>query len=353
MFSFSKAKPHDRIKTSLNPYVHLCDSVTGISYKFFVLLAIQILALIFSKSYDNVIVISVSLLGGITASAIYLFFKREEFYNLFDIIIQSLLFGFFLPGSFPLTAVFLISLSTFLFYKVFTHNSNNYLNPSAFAVIIAFFIGKQYFPDFLVTQDLVITKNPSVSLISQGAFPIFSFDTTITNFLNNWILLPFNTALPEGIISLFWDTASTIPAFRFNLLTIIASIVLFSNNNSMGLVPSCFILMYALLVRLFAPCIYGGSFNSGDMLLALLTSGTLFTVTFMLQFFGTVPMASNIKLIHGLLSGVIAFLIVGTGTSPSGMAYTILIGNVLALPLKLYEDKHIEKRIKRQLAIQG
>lgn len=351
MFSLSKSNDTKSLKTNLNPYIHLCDSVTGISYKFFILLSIQIIALLISKSYDNVIVILFSLLGGLTASGIYLFFKREEFYNLFDIIIQSLLFGFFLPGTFPLTAVFLISLSTFLFYKVLTHNSNNYLNPASFAVIIAFFIGRKYFPEFLITQDLVITKNPSVFLISQGSFPVFSFDTTITNFLNNWVLLPFNTALPEGIISLFWDTASSIPAFRFNLLTLISSIVLFSNNNAMGLIPCCFIFMYALLVRLFAPCVYGGSFNSGDVILALLTSGTLFTVTFMIQFFGTVPMTANIKLIFGLLSGFIAFLIVGTGTSPSGMAYTIIIGNVLALPLRFYEDNHIEKRIKKQLAI--
>ena len=89
---------------------------------------------------------------------------------------------------------------------------------------------------------------------------------------------------------MLWDTHSIIPAFRFNLLTIIASIVLFSDNSFSLLIPSIFLLIYALLVRMFFPYMAGGDFNQGDIVLAILTSGTLFVAVFMILLFGTHPM---------------------------------------------------------------
>ncbi|WP_027727625.1 RnfABCDGE type electron transport complex subunit D [Treponema sp. C6A8] len=343
MFDLSKK---NKLASELNPFFYLCNSMTTMTYKYSILLIIQVIALILTKSYGSVLVISFTFAGGLLASVIYYILTKEAFYKNTEVIIQSILIGFFLPSTYPLFTAFLCSLILLLLYKIFVRHSNNWLTPSALAIVIAWFVGKHYFPEFLITQDLIISKNPSVSLITQGAFPVYGFDSSITNFLNTYILYPFRVTVPEGLISLLWDTNSSIPAFRFNLLNIIATIVIFCDNNMMEIIPALFMFVYAVLVRLFGPVVYGGIFNTGDVILALLSSGTLFAVAFMFQYPGTVPITKNAKLLFGILAGIIAFLVNGAGTSPIGTAYIILICNIFNLLLRSIEDARVEKKLK-------
>ena len=347
MFNINKNK--DVIKSELNPFYYLCDSMTAITYKFLILLLIQFIALICTKSFNSVFVITASFMGGVIASIVYFILTKEPFYKNYELIIQGIFIGFFLPSTYPLHTAFFTAFTILLLFKIFIRHSNNWLTPSALAIVIAYFVGKNYFPQFLITQDLVVSKNPSVSLITQGAFPVFSFDSSITNFLNTYILFPFRVTIPEGLISLLWDTNSAIPAFRFNILNIFATIVLFCDNNMMEIIPVIFVTTYALLVRLFGPFVYGGIFNTGDVILAILSSGTLFAAAFMLQFPGTVPVTKNAKILFGLLAGIFAFLVSGPGTSPIGMAYTILICNVFNLLLRSLEDARVEKKLKTRI----
>ena len=231
MFNFKKKE--NSLISEVNPFFYLCDSMSAITYKILILLSIQFIALLLTKSYDSVLIISVTFSGGLLASLLYYILTKEAFYKNYEIIIQSILIGFFLPSSFPLPTAFLCSFVILFLFKIFIRHSNNWMTPSALAIVIAWFIGKSHFPQFLISQDLIITKNPAVSLITQGTFPVFSFDSSITNFLNNYILFPFRVTIPEGLISLLWDTNSVIPAFRFNILNIIATIVLFCDNSMM------------------------------------------------------------------------------------------------------------------------
>ena len=144
---------------------------------------------------------------------------------------------------------------------------------------------------------------------------------------------------------MLWDTKSIIPAFRFNLLTVIASIVLFSDNSFSLLIPSIFIFVYAVLVRVFFPFMSGGELNQGDIILALLTSGTLFASVFMIQWFGTHPMTAIGKIIYATFAGILAFFIVGCGTSPVGMIYVVIICNILNLMIRQLEEKHMKSKI--------
>ena len=327
-----------KLLSNTNPYIYLCDSMTTVTYKILILLTLQFIALIATKSYTSALIIVLAFLGALSACALYYAITKEKFYKSYDILIQGLLFGFFLPENFPLPSVFFISFVVFFTFKIYIRNSNNWINPAILSVIVAYFVGKAYFPSFIISFDLLTVKNPSASLISQGIFPIFSFDSAITNFLNTYILSIFKVTIPEGLVSLLWDTNATIPAFRFNLLTLLSTIVLFCNNFVMRIIPLFFIFVYSILVRLFAPFCFGGYFNSGDIILALLTGGTLFTAAFMTQYPGTIPISIKGKIVFGIIAGVIAFLICGEGTSPIGMAYTILICNVINLLLHNLED---------------
>ena len=335
-------------QVSLKPYVYERPSISAVSIKMIILLSLQIIMLILTKSYKAVIVVSCSTAGAFLASLIhYLFVKKYQFLSLTHII-QGMIIGMLLPETYPpLTALFVSFVTLIIFKYIFEDSENFWINVVCVSVIIAYFIGKKYFPDFQITSDLFKMKNPSLQLINNGVFPVYYFDSAVSGFLNDSFLSSMKVSIPQGIISMLWDTQSIIPAFRFNLLTIIASVVLYSDNSFPLLIPTLFLVIYGMLVRLFFPLITGGEFAQGDIILALCTSGTLFVAVFMIQWFGTHPMTAVGKIIYSAFAGILAFLIAGCGTSPVGMVYVVLICNILNLIIRQIEEKYMTKKIHR------
>lgn len=323
----------------IKPYIYFRPSISAVTIRILILLTIQVVVLAFTKSYSALFVIIASVLGAACAAALNYLFTREALFNIMNIITQGLLIGLLIPENYPVVTIFFISfLSLFVSRTIFFRSINSWINVPAVAVIIAWFIGRKYFPEFLITSELIPLRNSSLYLIQSGAFQIHDFDTAITNFLNTYIFSFFDITVPDGFISMFWDTHSVIPAFRFNLITIISSIVLFSDNAFSGIIPTLFLIVYGVLVRLFAPFIFGGSINQGDVILAMLTSGTLFCATFLIQWYGTVPISTFGKILLGIFSGVMAFVIIGCGTSPVGMVFTVLITNIINLIIRSFEE---------------
>ena len=337
---------------SLKPYIYEKPSISAVSLKILILLILQIIMLVLTKSYSAIIVILCSAIGAMLASLIHYLFIRKNKFLLLTNLIQGIIVGMLLPENYPPLTVLFISLITLIIFKyIFEDTENFWINIICVSVLIAYFIGKNYFPDFLVTTDLFHTKNPSVQMINNGIFPIYDFDSSFTGYLNTMFFSKLKVNLPQGLISMLWDTHSTIPAFRFNLLTVIASIVLFSDNSFSVLIPSIFLIVYALLVRLFFPLMTGGAFNQGDIILALFTSGTLFVSVFMIQWFGTHPMTIIGKIVYAIFAGIAAFFIVGCGTSPIGMIYVVIICNILNLLIRNIEENRMDKIMNRMSPI--
>lgn len=333
---------------SLKPYVYEKPSISAVCIKIIILLSLQILMLLLTKSYMAFAVILCSTVGSLAASFIhYFFYKKKQFMSLSSMV-QGIIIGMLLPENYPLVTAFFISFATLLIFKyIFEESENFWINITGVSVMMAYFIGRNYFPDFLITKDLLQVKNPSVSLISNGVFPVYDFDVAFTGYLNSTLFSGLKVTLPQGILSMLWDTHSVIPAFRFNLLTIIASIVLFSDNSFSIVIPGIFLSVYALLVRLFFPLMSGGAFNEGDIVLALLTSGTLFAAVFMIQWYGTHPMTVVGKIVYALAAGFLAFFILGCGTSPVGMIYVIVICNIFNLMIRQVEEKRMDKLMNK------
>lgn len=345
----NKKERKHKIKTvSLKPYVYENPSISAVTIKIIILLLIQVAMLLITKSYSAVIVIFAATLGAFISSIIHFFFtKRQNFLSL-TAIIQGMIIGMLLPENYPPLTVFFITLTTLLVFKyIFEDSENFWINIISVSVLIAFFIGRKFFPGFQITPDLLGTKNPSVALINNGIFPVYDFDVSLSERLNTSLFASLKVTLPQGILSMLWDTHSIIPAFRFNLLTIIASIVLFSDNSFSMLIPTVFLVVYGILIRLFFPMMAGGEFCQGDIGLALLTSGTLFVDVFMLQWFGTHPMTIVGKLVYALMAGVFAFFIAGCGTSSIGMVYVIILCNILNLLIRQLEEKYMDKIINK------
>ncbi|MCQ2593055.1 MAG: RnfABCDGE type electron transport complex subunit D [Treponema sp.] len=340
-----KIKPNP---VSLHPFVYKIPSVSAITLRIMFLLLLQIAMLFFTKSFRAVNVVLATTFGAVSAFTIIFLFRKTETYTIFVNICQGMMIGLLLPETYPVFTAFLLSFSVILISKyLFVNIVTAWINIVCMAVIIAWFIGKSLFPDFLVTTEILLTKNPSYYLIQNGMFHIYEADSIITKFLNNTLFDWLNVNLPEGYISLLFDNQSIIPAFRFTFLNVIASIVLFSDDSYSGLIPAIFITVYAVLVRIFMPFCIGGALNQGDIILALSTSGTMFTAVFLLQWFGTHPMTFTGKLIFAFIAGLLAFGIVGCGTSPIGMIYTVIICNLVNLLIRLLEEKKVNMQISK------
>ena len=338
-----KEKKLTNSKISVKPYVYRIPSISSVSIRVLILLSIQIFMLLITKSYNAFFVVLTALTGAVIAAVINCYIKKEPFYNIMNIAIQGVLIGLLLPENYPLAMVFVISFCTIIVTRIIVFKGiNSWINVPALALIIAWYIGTRFFPQFMLNRDLITMRNSSVYLIQSGQFPIYSFDTPLTAFLNKNIFSFANVSVPEGFVSLFWDNHSVIPAFRFNLITLISSIILFSDNSFSMIIPACFLTVYTILVRLFVPYVFGGSFNQGDMILALLTSGILFSSVFLIQWYGTIPVTVFGKVFLGIISGIIAFLIIGGGTSPIGIAYTITLSNIICMVVRIFEEKKNE-----------
>ncbi len=333
-----KIKAH---QLAISPYIYNISSISAISIRLLILLALQIVMLTATHSYNALIVVFSAILGSAVAAAINCIIYKNQYYQIMNMLIQGILIGLLIPSTYPPVPVFFITFFTLFFSRFIIFRSvNSWFNMVAFTVIIAWITGHTYFPDFQITRDLLNLRNSSLYLIQNGIFPIYRFDSSITSFLNSTVFSLFKVSIPEGFVSMLWDNGNIIPAFRFTLLTVFSSIILFSDNTFSGIIPMIFLLTYTLLVRLFGPMFFGGPFNQGDIILALSSSGLLFCTIFLIQWFGTIPVTISGKVISGLTYGICGFLIIGCGTSPIGMMYNILINNIITLFIRSIEEQN-------------
>ena len=347
-----KANKEKARKILVRPFTYITQSVGDDSLKMCVLLGIQLLFLIISTSYKAVSVIIVSLVASILADILdkKLQDKKEDSdsFSIQISAVQGLITGFLLPENYPLVTVFLVTFFSMALYKyMFGGYARAWLNPSIVSVACLWVIGSRVFPDFLVSFDILSMRNPSQFLIESGIFPNMKFDSQITDALNNSIFSLFKVSVPEGYVSMFWDTGSVIPAFRFNFLTILSSIIIFGEDYVKAIIPFTFLAVYFILIRYISPFFIGSIQIKGDVLLAMLTGGTLFYATFVTGWYGTAPATIPGKILTGLFAGSSAFFIAGPGTSPSGLVFSVLLTNVFSLIIVQSEAHYDRIRMEK------
>lgn len=340
-------------KFLIRPYSYINSSLFSVSVRILVLLMVQVLMLFLTKSYSSVFIILLSVLASVAAelswSKITLSSPLAN-HSLLVSIVQGLIAGLLVPATYPLIPVFLVVFFTMILTKYFFGGyAYAWVNPAVFSVIVLWIIGSEFFPPFMVTFDTLALRNPSLSLIESGAFALAKFDSSVTEFFNNTVFALFKVSVPEGYVSLFWDNHSIIPAFRFNFITLVSSVFFLSENSVDMIIPGVFLFVYSIMVRFISPFFYSGLIFQGDILLALLTSGTLFCAFFLINAYGTVPFSIGGKFIYAAFVAVTMFFVAGCGTSSSGMIFTVVIANLISIIIQQFESYFERKKLHKKL----
>lgn len=328
-------------KITVSPFSYSGWSMSTVSWVTIGFLLIHVVMLAVTESVDSILVLLSALVASVLSETIYYFLiNRKKNHSWRISVIQGLLIGLLLPSTYPVAAVFVITLFALVVCRwAFGDFSESWVNFSAICVILLYFVNSTFFPQPGLTIEDLQSRNAALILVQNGTVPQIGCDASVTEFLNRTIFKFAGISIPEGYISLFWDNGSAIPAFRFNLITLISSIVLISFDFIQILVPSVFLLVYGILVRFLSPVFTGGTPFQGDILLAFLTSGTLFCTLYILQWYGTLPISFWGKVLYGFMAGVSAFMIMGAGVSSVGYVMMVLVVNIISPCIQFAEDK--------------
>ncbi len=333
-----------------SPFIYVSPSTKTVLSVMICLLLPQLVMLFLTRSYASLVVILSASLASVIAELLYGLRKRPSSVTLLVALLQGLLVGFLLPASYPPLAAFMICLCAMVLGKyAFEGFAASWVNPVALAVAGAYFIYACPFPPFMADLSILREKNAALSLIREGQFPVAAMDPGVTDFLNRNVFRRFGMEIPNGYVTLFWDSGSPIPAFRFNLLNLVASLVLFSGDMLGILVPFSFCLSYGLLVRFVPISFFAGIQLYGDIFLAFLTSGVLFSTLFILQWFGTVPFTAWGRLFYGLAAGLFSYIVLGYGNSPVGYVFVVLVMNFVSIVIQGFEMRGMRSFYKKMV----
>ncbi len=290
----------------------------------------HIIMLIVTMSLESLRLLSFTILAAVFSELLYKATHKHSISLSWSTILQGTIIGLLIPTGYLPVIAFIITFTILFFEKViFMNFAQSWINTIALIMIVLYFVAPSFFPDYLIAPENLQQHNIGMKLFSDGILSISRFDVRITTLLNTAFFNTLGISVPEGYITLFWDSGSTIPAFRFNVLTIIASMVLFLTKTIDFTLPAIFLFVYTALVYAFSLYPYAEVIGNGDILLALFTSGTLFSAFFLIGWFGTTPLTLVGKIIHGIIAGFLAFLFCGAGTASIAIFFVIIVLNVL------------------------
>lgn len=325
---------------SLRPFCFIFPSLNMMTTCMLCVLVPHIIMLFVTSSYSSLFLIFCSIFASFCAETLDKILLRKKNIDIQISILQGVLIGMLLPASYPPATIFITIVFTLLVFKyAFGGIAGSWINPVAIVILVSYCVAPSFFPLVSLSAEQLQAQNTSLLLIQDGILPVHRFDSVVTDFLNNYVFSFLGTTIPEGYVSLLWDSGAAIPAFRFNLLTLFASLVMFSFRIIDCAVPLFFLLVYTVLVKLFCPLFAGGTIASGDIILSLFTGGTLFTSFFVLPWFGTIPLTVFGRVVYGCIAGVAAFFISGYGMSSAGSMFTVVFANIFSLFIQLHEQK--------------
>ncbi|WP_428771543.1 RnfABCDGE type electron transport complex subunit D [Treponema sp. HNW] len=331
---------HNYKHITLNPFCSSNPSLNGIMKMSIAVLLPQIIMLFITKSYNSLVLLLCSIIAAQGAQVCYAVIKKSRAFLSWTIMFEGVIAGMLIPAGYPPHTLFIAVFTVLLLQNlIFGSYAQGWANAVVVILIVLYFINPAMFPPSLLPHDCFTQSNAGSRLFSEGIVQVADFDKRIGGFLNGGIFYSWGISVPEGYITLLWDSQSAIPAFRFNLLTLAASLILISYKAADSLVTYAFLIVYGIAVRMLSLYPYGSLIGGGDVLLAFCTGGTLFAAFFPLNRFGTLPMTAVGKCIYGAVGGLCMFGMCGAGTSSAAVFFCLLFLNILSPAVQYIEDR--------------
>lgn len=345
---------HNYKHITLNPFCSSNPSLNDIMKMSIAVLLPQIVMLFVTKSYNSLVLLLCSVIAAQGAQILYAVIKESRAFWSWTIIFEGLIAGMSVPAGYPPFTLFAAVFTVLLLQNlIFGSYAQGWANAVVVILIVLYFINPAMFPPSLLPHDCFTHSNAGSRLFSDGIVQVSDFDKRIAGFLNGGIFYSWGISIPEGYITLLWDSQSSIPAFRFNLLTLAASLILISYKAADFLVTYTFLIVYGIAVRILSLYPYGSLIGGGDILLAFCTGGTFFAAFFLLNRFGTLPMSVAGKCIYGAVGGLCMFGMCGAGTSSAAVFFCLLFLNILSLSVQYIEDRIYDLQLHRLLIQAG
>ena len=341
-------KSYSNLSLMTAPFVYTRLPVLGMNIAVLSLLGIQILILAITADFYALLNITAAVMGVLCVENLLRYLASSKLSLSLEMIISGLLIGFFMPTGIGFIFVFILSaFSVFIVKTVFGGTGRNWLNPVAFAVCAAYISRPEAFPPLISDFSLLREKGSIFALMEANGLLKLKTDFAVTSALNSLLLHGVGVTLPEGYISLFLNSTSSIPAFRYNIITLISSIILFSIRVADYILPAFFLTTYAILVWTFGMVPVSNIYFTGDILSAVLTGGVLFAAFFVMTEPASSPKTKYGKAMSGFFTGLFAFFICAHGASPAGVFFAVILGNIISPLIERLEIKIQAKKRSR------
>lgn len=322
------------------PFLRTRPTVTRMSVTVLLTLAPQVILLALGGYVTAVLNVLAALAGSVLAETVRGSRGRAALAD-GTVLVSGILIGLLLPENYNPALTVLIAFGATLFARtVFGGTGAYWINPVAVAVSVAWISRPDAFPAPLVTPESIQNLGDAFGAYKLDTFKPLGSDSSITASLNGFFSWFSSIRLPEGYVTLFLDSPSPVPAFRFNLLILASSVILIALDATDWIVPASFLASYALALRLFTLAFpwLGGS-PQGDILFGLLTGGMLFVAFYLLPDYSTSPRTAWGKALMGTASGLTAFGLCGPGGSQVGAVFTVLAANTYSAVIEYLENR--------------
>lgn len=326
---------------SPSPFLRTRPTLLGMSVTILLTLVPQLILLAFTRDYRALLNVALSVTGCVLAELCRGSRGRVSMKD-GTIFVSGILTGLLLPEGFMPVLIPMVAFTGTLFARaVFGGTGSYWINPVAVSVAIAWISKPDAFPMPMVTIDGMRSMGEAFGAVKLDNFKPLMLDSPVTASFNRLLSAISSVRIPEGYATLFIDSPSVIPAFRFNLVVLIASIILIASDAIDWILPASFLATYAIALRFLSFGLpISGAAAQGDILFGFLTGGLLFTAFYLLPEYATAPRTVAGKVVAGIFGGFISLLLCGPGGTPVGSVFTVMSVNAIS-PLIEYAETRI------------
>lgn len=329
-----------------SPHIRKKSSVTGMMLDVIIALLPTVIFSIVIYGWKAIMILSISIFTMVASEFVFVGLKnqmandgekhsfKERFLyaykgkyswsNLVAPIVSALIFSMIMPANATWYAVLIGSLVGIIFGKlVFGGLGTNIFNPALVGMVTAKLCFASNYPA------LDYSAYPYID-VAAGGTPLTALTNSLSQAINNY-----------SIFDLFFGKIGGTLGETCSILIIIGAIYLLIKRNADFRAMLSYLGAFVILILvagIVITIVNPNNINYGKFVLfEILSGGLLFGCAFMITDPVTSPITSPGRVIYGMIAGVLTVFIRFFAALPEGVAFSILIANMLSPLIDYYK----------------